>query len=103
MKLLDISWPISTATTGYKDRHIVSLEELKNFDKDGVRESKMALYSHTGTHVDAPSHFLRDGKTIDEVELERLTGSCIVLDLMEVEDKITMEDLEQFDDLIAPE
>jgi arylformamidase len=103
MKLLDISWPITTATTGYKDRHIVSLEQLKDFDKDGVRESKIALYSHTGTHVDAPSHFLRDGKTIDEVELERLTGTCVVLDLMEVEDAITMELLEQFDDLIAPD
>jgi arylformamidase len=102
MKLVDISWPISVATTGYKDRHIVNLEELKNFDKDGVRESKVSLYAHTGTHVDAPAHFLRDGKTIDEVELERLSGSCVVLDLMEVEDAITSEHLEHFDDFIAP-
>lgn len=103
MKLLDISWPISSATTGYKDRHIVKIEKLKKFDKDGVRETMIELSSHTGTHVDAPAHFLRDGVTIDEMALERLAGSCVVLDLMNVEDAITQEHLQEYDDVIADE
>lgn len=93
MKIFDISWPISTATTGYKDRHIVKFEEISTFAKNGVRDSTMHLSSHTGTHVDAPAHFLKDGLTIDQIQLDRLVGDAVVLDLMHVVDGITRDDL----------
>jgi len=93
MKIFDISWPISTATTGYKDRHIVTFEETCTFAKDGMRDSIISLSSHTGTHVDAPSHFLKDGLAIDQIQLDRLVGPAIVLDLMHVVDGITRNDL----------
>lgn len=93
MKIFDISWPISTATTGYKDRHIVEFKETRTFAKDGMRDSTMHLSSHTGTHVDAPAHFIKDGLTIDEIQLDRLVGPCVVLDLMSVRDGITRDDL----------
>ncbi len=67
MKIIDISWPISKATTGYKDRSVVNVDEIKNFGRDGVRETNIHLSSHSGTHIDAPSHFLKEGKTIDEL------------------------------------
>jgi arylformamidase len=89
--IFDISWPISKATTGYKDRSIVSIEEIKNFNRDGVRETAVHLSSHTGTHVDAPSHFLRDGKTIDEMHLDRFIGDCIVLDMTTCAERITRD------------
>ena len=38
----------------------------------------LSMCAHNGTHVDAPRHFIRDGKTIDELPLERFTGSCFV-------------------------
>lgn len=91
MKIIDISWPISTATTGYKDRHIVNIEEVKNFNRDGARETALHLSSHTGTHVDAPSHFLREGKTIDEMHLDRLIGDCVVLDMTTCAERITRD------------
>jgi len=89
MKVIDVSWPISTATTGYKDRKIVKFDEIKNFTKDGVRETNIHLSAHTGTHIDAPSHFLRDGKTIDQINLSRFIGRCKVLDLTDVAEQIT--------------
>ena len=101
MKIIDISWPISKATTGYKDRSVISFDEVKNFNRDGARETKIQLSSHSGTHVDAPSHFLRDGKTIDEMSLNRLVGKCKVLDLTLVMERITRDDLMQYDSSIA--
>jgi arylformamidase len=89
MKIFDISWPISKATTGYKDRNVVDINEVKNFNHDGVRETTINLSSHSGTHVDAPSHFLKDGKTIDEIALDRLVGDCIVLDMSTCAQRIT--------------
>lgn len=100
MKVFDISWPLSEATTGYKDKKILKFEPTKTFDKDGARETTITLSTHSGTHVDAPSHFLRDGKTIDQITLDRLVGTCMVLDMREVQEKITRADLAEFDDQI---
>lgn len=101
MKVIDISWPVSESTTGYKDRHVVKLEEVKTFAKDGVRESHLHVSSHTGTHVDAPSHFLQDGKTIDQVYLDRLVGRCKVIDLTDAGEKITRDQLADHESEIA--
>lgn len=100
MKIIDISWPISSATTGYKDKKLVSFTNVKNFNKDGARETTITLSSHTGTHVDAPSHFLKDGKTIDQLALDRLIGQAVVLDLSNVTDAITREHLMAHDAII---
>ena len=100
MKAIDISWPISKATTGYKDRYVVGIDEVKNFNRDGVRETNIHLNSHTGTHVDAPSHFLKDGKTIDEMHLDRLIGDAIVLDMTVCVERITRDALMEHDDKI---
>ena len=101
MKIIDISWPISTATTGYKDRHVVAFEKVKNFAKDGVRETNIRLSAHTGTHVDAPSHFLKDGKTIDQIHPDRLIGPCKVLDMTDVAEHITRNRLAEHESEIA--
>lgn len=39
----------------------------------------MEIGTHSGTHMDAPSHFLKNGKTIDEVNLEACVGRCSVI------------------------
>ena len=95
MKIIDISWPISSATTGYKDKKVVGTIDEKIFNRDGARETVITLSSHTGTHVDAPSHFLRDGKTIDEMDLGKLIGKCKVIDVTDAVDQITGEQLEE--------
>jgi len=80
MKIIDISWPISQDSTEYKDK----------------RDSVIKLNVHAGTHIDAPAHFIKNGKTIDKVDLNKVCGSCQVLDLTDVEEKITQKDLKKF-------
>ncbi|KAJ3888933.1 putative cyclase [Lentinula edodes] len=48
--------------------------------KDGFSMHTVSFGSHTGTHIDAPSHFIADGKTIDQIPLTALVGSAVVLD-----------------------
>jgi len=96
MKVIDISWPITPKATEYKDKETIIFEEIKTFEHDRVRESKMTFISHTGTHIDSPSHFIKDGKTIDQMSLSRCIGACNVLDLMQVADSIGMQDLKSF-------
>jgi len=91
MKLIDISWPITQDMTAYKDRAVVVFNYTKTFEKDNVRESVITLGSHSGTHIDAPSHFIADGTAIHEQSVEATCGSCIVLDCMDVTENITDE------------
>jgi len=39
----------------------------------------LSMCAHNGTHVDAPYHFYQDGKTIDEISLEKFVGKCYVV------------------------
>lgn len=43
--------------------------------------SLLSLSTHTGTHIDAPSHYLKDDRTVDRIDLSRLIGRCRLLDL----------------------
>jgi len=95
MKIIDISWPISENTTEYKDRKTIIFERTKVFDVDGVRESNIAMNSHTGTHIDAPAHFTQDGAYIDHVKLASCIGTCHVLDFTDVDNCITKSDLKK--------
>ncbi len=97
MNIIDISWPISPRMTAYKNRHVVLFTSTKFFEIDQVRESLLTTGSHTGTHVDAPAHFMADGSTIDQTPLHALVGSCRVLDLGSVAEVITVANLESFD------
>lgn len=97
MKIFDISWPISSEITAYKDRKTVHFEQIKTFEKDTVRESLITLGAHTGTHIDAPSHFQKEGTTIDQLDLLQVIGKCKVFDMSSVTDGITQDHLENLD------
>jgi arylformamidase len=93
MKIIDISWPITERMTEYKNRQSVKFIPLKEYVSDGVRETEIRMHAHTGTHVDAPSHFIADGKDTDGVELHTMIGSCTVLDFTHVQEKINEGDI----------
>lgn len=97
MNIIDISWPLDERTTAYKDKKTISFNNTKTFEKDGVRESIITIGSHSGTHIDAPAHFLKNGKTIDTIPLDQLTGPCKVIDLVHVRDVIEMHHLQEHD------
>ena len=40
-----------------------------------------SMCAHNGTHIDAPFHFLKDGKTVDEIPLNKMIGFCFVVAL----------------------
>ena len=49
--------------------------------KDGYSIERISCMSHTGTHMDAPYHFIEDGLTVDRIPPEQLVGRAAVLDL----------------------
>jgi len=56
-------------------------EPVGIISRDGYSIERINCMSHTGTHMDAPFHFLEGGATVDEIPPERLVGTAAVLDL----------------------
>jgi len=93
VKLIDVTVPIRDAMTVYRGNPAVRIRPVMTLEKDGVRVSELRLGSHTGTHVDAPSHFIKGGKGIDRVDPERFIGPAWVADLRRVKGGIGAADL----------
>ncbi len=56
-------------------------ELLMTHEKNGVQVQNITTSTHTGTHIDAPFHFLSKGKMLSEIPIERFIGRAVVLDL----------------------
>ncbi len=78
MKIYDISTDV-LKTPVYPGDSLPSIKvvnSIKNGDEYNLSDIAMCL--HTGAHIDAPFHFLQNGKTIEELPLQSFVGSCVV-------------------------
>lgn len=93
----DISWPIEHGTTTeYKDRETLAIELQARHEEQGMEESVICMGTHTGTHIDAPAHFIQGGKTLDQFPLDTFYGPCQVLDLTRCSEVITLKDIDGY-------
>jgi arylformamidase len=82
MKIHDISLTVTPSLPVWPGDPAVVLERMTKME-DGAHNniSRMAMGVHTGTHVDAPYHFIADGKTIENLDLSALTGPAVVVQI----------------------
>lgn len=59
----------------------VEITQLGRHGLENRETRKLVLGTHTGTHIDAPRHFIPGGDTVDQIPLEQLVGEASVLDL----------------------
>jgi arylformamidase len=72
-----------------------SFQPIARVEQDGYAMSEYHLLNHIGTHVDAPSHQIAGGDTLDEIGLERLVTEAVTIDVSRREPgPITREELE---------
>ena len=94
MKILDISVPISARLPVWPGDPQIVLEHYRTISEGNAsNDSRIACSVHSGTHVDAPAHFLENGITVEALPLDRLIGPTIVVELPAA-DIITSEILE---------
>jgi len=79
--LVDLTMPMSERTIPFPGHPPTELERLHRFEEDRVRSTIMRSSIHTGTHVDAPSRFVADGASIDEIPIERFWRPAVSLRL----------------------
>jgi arylformamidase len=78
---VDLSLPLTSSLSGFPGYPGFEFEQLQSHDQDGKVSHSISLTTHTGTHIDAPAHFVPNGASIDDIPLERLIGEYRVVDL----------------------
>lgn len=95
MTIFDISLPLNEKTIIYPGNTSLKIGSFKS--PSGNFLSEITMGSHTGTHIDAPSHAIEGASTLDQITLETFIGPCRVLDLSGVKECIEVEDLKDKD------
>jgi len=80
-QFVDLTLPIKSGMRG------VEIKPAKTFNADGWNASILHLYSHAGTHMDAPIHFNVNEKTIDVLRIENCIGDAWIADLIGIQPK----------------
>ena len=78
MKIYDISQEVFSCAVYPGDPKPEKQTVYSTGAGDLYNLSFFAMCAHNGTHVDAPFHFLHDGKTVDQIDLSHFVGDCFV-------------------------
>lgn len=92
MSIQDISVTLSESLPAFPGDPAIGLEGTSEA-ANPFHLTRLHLGSHSGTHIDAPAHLLKDGSTVDTISLSTLIGPCRVLDLRDRTQEITLADL----------
>jgi arylformamidase len=91
MKIIDVTRPLKKGMLVYPGDVVPSFTQA---DQGLYLISDLHMSSHTGTHIDAPVHYLKSGDTIDTIPLSNLMGRCRVIDVSAAGTLITAAHLE---------
>jgi arylformamidase len=96
MKIHDVTLTLAVDMPVWPGGMPVVIEWEKRIEEGAnSNDSRMEIGIHTGTHVDAPYHFLKTGNTVETLPLETLIGKTMVVELSADVDEITREAVER--------
>ena len=78
------------------------LEPANSYEKDGFKETKLSMYTHTGTHIDAPAHLFAGKKTLDAFPASHFIGKAVVINCRHLKEgeAITLRELAPYGDTV---
>ena len=83
-KFIDLTQPLTSSTQVYPSDPNFDISPHATHEKDGYAVQKVSLGTHTGTHIDAPYHFIKGGTMVDKLNLQNLVGDVVVADLSSI-------------------
>jgi kynurenine formamidase len=98
-RIIDLSHRVDKDTQVYPGDPEVHLEPATTITADGVNVLNVHIGSHSGTHVDAPYHFVEDAERIDTMDVRLFFGRAVVMDVRGKgpRERITVEDLRPYE------
>ena len=98
MNPIDLSLTISDSIPNFPGSPKTQFLPWSNLKEDGYNLELLFLSSHTGTHMDAPYHFIKNGAKIHEIPVRRLSGNAVLIKIHKNKNQaITKEDIISFE------
>ena len=98
MKVIDLTLTISEEIPTFPGSPQPNFINWETLEKDGYNLELLFLSSHTGTHIDAPYHFLKDGQKIHQIVTRRLVTEAILIKIRKgANQSITKTDIQKFE------
>ena len=103
MRIVDLTHPLSNDMPVYPGLPRPAVDPIARVENDGYAMSRYELLNHIGTHVDAPSHLVAGGDTLEDIALERLVCDAVTIDVAAREPgPLPLPELEPHLDSIRP-
>ncbi|MEW8993739.1 cyclase family protein [Clostridium sp.] len=101
MKIIDLTHIIDENMPVFPGTKPPILNRKYTIEEHGFREAEITMFSHTGTHIDAPAHMLMNGATLDELPVEKFIGKAMVINLGSLSNKtIELKDIVSYKEKI---
>lgn len=98
MKPLDLTLTISESIPSFPGSPKPKFIRWSDIKNDGYNLELLFLSSHTGTHIDAPYHFVKNGLKINQISIDRLIGEAILINVPKTKNgSITKSDILSFE------
>ncbi len=98
VKPIDLTLTISESIPSFPGSPKPQFISWSNLKEDGYNLELLFLSSHTGTHLDAPYHFVKNGLKINQIPLDRLIGKAILIKIKKTKNNaITKSDIMLFE------
>ena len=98
MKVIDLTLTVSNKIPTFPGSPQPNFIPWENVKEDGYNLELLFLSSHTGTHMDAPHHFLEKGEKIHEISLKKLVSSAVLIkSRKKSNESITKTDIQKFE------
>ena len=82
--IIDLTHTITPEMPMYPGSAAPSIKPTGSLTRDGFRETQLTIASHTGTHLDAPSHMRPRGSTLEVLPASQFCGRAVVLDVSDL-------------------
>ncbi|MCC7211369.1 MAG: cyclase family protein [Candidatus Brocadia sp.] len=84
MKIIDLSHTVHADILTFPGTEQPKFEQATTFEQHGFVENVVTMFTHTGTHLDAPYHILESGKKTDQFAVDKFIGKARVIDLANI-------------------
>jgi len=103
MKFIDLTHPMRHGQLSFPGDPVLEIGVHATIEKQRCNVSRISMGSHQGTHLDAPFHFVPEGKRIEQMPLEWFYGPATLLRIpKQAGEDITRADLEPFEERLTP-
>ena len=102
MKVIDLTHTIRANMPVYPGTESPVLAPANTYERDGFKETRLTMFTHTGTHADPPAHLFPGRTTLDQFPAEQFIGKALVIDCrgLKPEAAITIDYLRRYGDLV---